>query len=257
MSVCFPLDNSIQSSSVSCPYSKLLPHVRCSVQSSSVLCRTSSGSSLDRYRQAAKCLTGTEKLHLHASPDRYKVDATETEAALYRGLNFRVGPTADEALTTSSLSWLQSYTVLTMCFLFCFVFNWTVVLVGRVSPQVLLTEWLAQSTGLSKLQLVKCCFTSTVTVGFLGTGAQDVHLNIHKAPELWVTAGPGWLLSLFSPVVCCWLVWGTVLVAMLAPVPQQPWTILSTAAVSVSQCLHQSSSWSYDIFLVHTGSLRH
>ena len=103
MSVCFLLDI-VSSSSVSCPYSKLLPHVRCSVQSSSVLCRTSSGSSLDRYGQAAKCLTGTEKLHLHASPDRYKVDATETEAALYRGLNFRVGPTADEALTTSSLS---------------------------------------------------------------------------------------------------------------------------------------------------------
>ena len=33
--------------------------------------------------------------------------------------------------------------------------------------------------------LLKCCFTSTETVGLLGTGAQDVHLNIHTVPELW------------------------------------------------------------------------
>ena len=32
----------------------------------------------------------------------------------------------------------------------------------------------------------KCCFTSTETVGLLGmTGAQDVHLDSHTAPELW------------------------------------------------------------------------
>ena len=28
------------------------------------------------------------------------------------------------------------------------------------------------------------CFTSTETVGFLGTGAQDVHLDFHTVPEL-------------------------------------------------------------------------
>ena len=33
---------------------------------------------------------------------------------------------------------------------------------------------------------LKCCFTSTETVGLLGTGAQDVHLDLHTAPELWV-----------------------------------------------------------------------
>ena len=33
-------------------------------------------------------------------------------------------------------------------------------------------------------QLLKCCFTSTETVGSLGTGAQDVHLDFHTAPEL-------------------------------------------------------------------------
>ena len=32
---------------------------------------------------------------------------------------------------------------------------------------------------------LKCCFTSTETVGLLGTGALDVHLNFHTAPELW------------------------------------------------------------------------
>ena len=32
--------------------------------------------------------------------------------------------------------------------------------------------------------LVECCFTSTETVGLLGTGAQDVHLDFHTAPEL-------------------------------------------------------------------------
>ena len=32
--------------------------------------------------------------------------------------------------------------------------------------------------------LVECCFTSTETVGLLGTGAQDVHLDFHTTPEL-------------------------------------------------------------------------
>ena len=34
-------------------------------------------------------------------------------------------------------------------------------------------------------KFLKCCFTSTETVGLLGTGAQDVHLDFHTAPELW------------------------------------------------------------------------
>jgi len=33
-------------------------------------------------------------------------------------------------------------------------------------------------------QLVECCFTSTETVGLLGTGAQDGHLDFHTAPEI-------------------------------------------------------------------------
>ena len=30
----------------------------------------------------------------------------------------------------------------------------------------------------------ECCFTSTETVGLLGTGAQDVHLDFHTDHEL-------------------------------------------------------------------------
>ena len=32
--------------------------------------------------------------------------------------------------------------------------------------------------------LVDCCFTSTETVGLLGTETQDGHLDFHTAPEL-------------------------------------------------------------------------
>ena len=31
---------------------------------------------------------------------------------------------------------------------------------------------------------LKCCFTSTETIGLLGTGAQDGHLDFHTAPDL-------------------------------------------------------------------------
>ena len=34
------------------------------------------------------------------------------------------------------------------------------------------------------VELVECCFTSTETVGLLGTGAQDGHLDFHTAHEL-------------------------------------------------------------------------
>ena len=33
-------------------------------------------------------------------------------------------------------------------------------------------------------ELVECCFTSRETVGLLGTGAHDGHLDFHTAPEL-------------------------------------------------------------------------
>ena len=34
------------------------------------------------------------------------------------------------------------------------------------------------------VELAECCFTSTATVGLLGTVAQDGHLDFHTAPEL-------------------------------------------------------------------------
>ena len=34
------------------------------------------------------------------------------------------------------------------------------------------------------IPLLECCFTSTETVALLGTGAQDVHLDFHTAPDL-------------------------------------------------------------------------
>ena len=40
-----------------------------------------------------------------------------------------------------------------------------------------------QKSSTVHLVMLKCCFTSTETVGLLGTGAQDVHLDFHTAPE--------------------------------------------------------------------------
>ena len=40
------------------------------------------------------------------------------------------------------------------------------------------------------LLLLKCCFTPTETVGLLGTGAQDVHLDFHKLLSSVVREGP-------------------------------------------------------------------
>ena len=39
---------------------------------------------------------------------------------------------------------------------------------------------------LHRLHQNECCFTSTETVGLLGTGAQDGHLDFHTVPELRV-----------------------------------------------------------------------
>ena len=36
----------------------------------------------------------------------------------------------------------------------------------------------------AKMLLLKCCITSTETAGLSGTGAQDVQLDFHTAPEL-------------------------------------------------------------------------
>ena len=36
--------------------------------------------------------------------------------------------------------------------------------------------------------VVECCFTATETVGLLGTGAQDVHLDFHRWWWWWLKA---------------------------------------------------------------------
>ena len=50
--------------------------------------------------------------------------------------------------------------------------------------------------------MVECCFTSTKTVGLLGTGAQDSHLNFLTAPKLPnVAMDRNWFLK---PIPCSW-----------------------------------------------------
>ena len=51
-----------------------------------------------------------------------------------------------------------------------------------------LTVSLAPQLDSMVAELGECCFTSTETVGLLGTGAQDGHLDFHTAPELCVVA---------------------------------------------------------------------
>ena len=48
---------------------------------------------------------------------------------------------------------------------------------------------LAYFSRLCETVLLECCFTSTETVGLLVTGAQDGHLDFHKAPELCLCSG--------------------------------------------------------------------
>ena len=45
-----------------------------------------------------------------------------------------------------------------------------------------------RGTGCVVAVWLKCCFTSTETVGLSRTGAQDIHLDFHTAPELCVAA---------------------------------------------------------------------
>ena len=50
--------------------------------------------------------------------------------------------------------------------------------VCKIKPE----KWRAKHQ--KKQVLLKCCFTASETVGLLGTGAQDGHLDFHTAPEL-------------------------------------------------------------------------
>ena len=57
-------------------------------------------------------------------------------------------------------------------------------MVNTGSGQRSQTTMTAQFDGAATRWLVECCFTSTETIGLLGTGAQDGHLRFHTAPEL-------------------------------------------------------------------------
>ena len=52
-------------------------------------------------------------------------------------------------------------------------------------PNLLLCHWRGSCQDTARKELVECCFTSTETIGSLGTGALDGHLDSHTAPELW------------------------------------------------------------------------
>ena len=59
---------------------------------------------------------------------------------------------------------------------------------------------------------LKCCFTSTETVGLLGTGAQDSHLDFHTAPEFWAISKTEFFSLLMESAVGAEFVgWGRVL----------------------------------------------
>ena len=59
-----------------------------------------------------------------------------------------------------------------------------------------------------RLHSLKCCFTSTETVGLLGTGSQDVHLDFHTAPELCLHSD---IMDIYMPVYRSSPVWNDVL----------------------------------------------
>ena len=69
--------------------------------------------------------------------------------------------------------------------------------------------------------VVVCCFTSTETVGLLGTGAQDGHLDFHTAPGLSDLTGfcccfYGVLLALYTTELRSWV---KIEVAILGSLP--------------------------------------
>ena len=65
----------------------------------------------------------------------------------------------------------------------CFTSTETVGLLGT-GAQDGHVDFLTEHLSSAYSWLVECCFMSTETVGLLGTGAQDGHLDFHTAPEL-------------------------------------------------------------------------
>ena len=92
------------------------------------------------------------------------------------------------------------------------------------------------------------CFTSTETVGLLGTGAQDGHFDFHTVPELWRCAA-SLVTAMYHPVghydvPPCWSLRCTILLvatmyrlsgrAWRQPTSQaSPWSLQCTASLEV------------------------
>ena len=69
---------------------------------------------------------------------------------------------------------------------FCEVRSSLFTLLERLlAPQEMISS-LVKSEEMDRREVKKLngCFTSTETIGLLGTGAQDIHLNCHTDPEL-------------------------------------------------------------------------
>ena len=88
----------------------------------------------------------------------------------------------------------------------------------------------------------KCCFTSTETVGLLGTGAQDGHLNFHTAPELWIASQSPFLYVWFTLVDSTGRLVAAMNLAIQYSSPLVPYSLLCSVEVAH---VHQSplSHW--------------
>ena len=106
-------------------------------------------------------------------------------------------PSSFIIISLSSYSWRRQFSVESACVSLFLVFRRTgeyislelFYRVWKIYRNVFLSLTLDPAVSASSTKrkwfLLKCCFTSTETVGLLGTGAQDVHLDFHTAPELW------------------------------------------------------------------------
>ena len=93
------------------------------------------------------------------------------------------------------------------------VYTAVVLPVAGASYRVLYVSKCKNTTyGVRCAMLVECCFTSTETVGLLGTGAQDGHLDFHTAPELCVGTGSDVCDELVTTCPCAVAVQGQFLI---------------------------------------------
>ena len=85
---------------------------------------------------------------------------------------------------------------------------------------------------------LKCCFTSTETIGLLGMGAQDVHHDFHTAPELCI-------LSTSWSILCIMQLHIEIYIYMYSSFPHGEWIAHVTIFCYLQRALqhaHSSSS---------------